>query len=89
MEFTAFHFVCVHQSKGSKPTVLSLEFIDNTTRLWLTSSHHDMSVLAKPKQNLARKQVAAVTAALQQPVRNKLDTQDRMKNKLVKSLPGS
>ena len=51
-------------------------------------------MLSKPKQNLAWKQVAAVTAALQQSVRSELDTEDcipnkwkeLLRNKLVKSL---
>ena len=38
-------------------------------------------MLSKPKQNLAWKQVAAVTAALQQSIRNELDAQDRIPNK--------
>ena len=100
MKFTAFQSACVHQSKGSKPTgsivgyfrsEIALRAIQHNTLVDLLSSLH---MLSKPKQNLAWKQVAAVTTVLQQSIRNELDAQDRipnkwkelLRNRLVKSL---
>ena len=52
------------------------QIIQHNTLVDLFSSHHYIHVLSKAKQHLAWKQVAAVTAALQQSVRSELDTQD-------------